>query len=421
MMNEENMDDETPQTARSESAFFGTSDEIRQQPTHVAPHKLESNVLFLTGRENQIFRASRYGHATALLIPLRLLPKHLGRNDVLEVRLFRIDEPTKPHQLYTTHKPGYARAYLDLAQLGANHGDQYEVSEVKLYRPPEFAAQYNDSKPEGLENTELIWGSEGFAMKADGVEVPMKKASFRTYQGMVVLDAEIGGAGAIKIQKKMDGFEVRLKDHSPVTGLRWQGGGLLLTYVRTGHEARPHTRTVIRPPAQVEIEPPPPPSKGNIGLKILETPTASHPPYLVEVDMPTLIRLSRELGSVKDLDDYKETKGRLAEEIVKVALPQLRMRLIADHPKTPLWWATTSKRPGPDLLVREEIGGGLHYVECKWWGQTSNAIRDATHQVLDDLRRFPDHSGEVVVGAYVAVLEWELQTPRLELHLRRVA
>lgn len=414
MMNEENMmDDKTPQTARSESAFSGMSNEIRRLTMPVAPQKRESNVLFLPGRENQIFRASRYGHATALLIPLRLLPEHSSRNDVLEASLFRIGEPTKLYQLYTTHKPGYTRAYLDIAQLGANYGDQYDISEVKLYRPAEFAVHYNAFKPKGLENTELEWNG-GFLLRVDGTELKLQQARFRTYQGMVILDAELGEARSIKIQKKLGSFEVRLRDHSPVTRLQVLGQGIVLSYQRTDHDEYTHRRQVTGGTDPTEAEVP----RLNLALevKVIGKPSKPGEPYTIEASEATARKIREELGKPLTIDQFRNLKGRIAEELVALVVPQLGMDLVTIHPVTPKWWQSESKKPGPDLLARVVVGRELTYVEVKWWGKVRSAIRKAISQLTEGMRRHPTYKGEKVASGYAAVISWEAESNRFELH-----
>src|SRR5439155_8787573 len=155
----------------------------------------------------------------------------------------RSSEPTREFVLYTTHLPGYQHAYLDLFQLGAKYQDELRILNVRLYSEEEFPTEYNGAKPKGLENTELAWKGK-FVMRVDGAEIQLREAKFRTYQGMVVLDAAVTGARAIKIQKKIDSFEVRLKDHSPVISLTRLGQRFRLGYQRTGHDTYPHTMFV---------------------------------------------------------------------------------------------------------------------------------------------------------------------------------
>jgi hypothetical protein len=419
-MDEENMmDDEAPQTNRSESAFSGTSDEDRRLLKGIEWVLNTRETSFCVSAPRKRFHAVKYGHSVALLVPREMIPVHRDRNDVLEVKVARAERIGEEFLLYTTHLPGFKRAYLDLARAKATHAEEFLILAVRLYNQGDFVSDFNVHRPIGFMNTALQ-GSSMRSMLVDGITVPLKEPGLRTYQGQAVLDFELGDAGPIKITKNVDGFKIRLGDHSLVTSLKKHGGGLLLTYSRTDRDPYPHIRAVVSPSSLDVADTGVPSWRDGLRLTVIEKPSSLHGWYQVEVSLKTLRQLSRALDAAKDLDEYRELKGEMAEEMVKVVLPALGMRLVADHPKTPRWWTSNSKRPGPDLLTFNLVKKDLCYVESKWWGQVSNAIRDATRQVLDDLRRASYHRGKRIAEGYIAVLEWELQTPVFRLHFERV-
>jgi hypothetical protein len=169
-------------------------------------------------KEETRVKATAYGHSFAALVPKRMIPDH-QRDDVLEVSVIR-EEPKVECKLYTTHLPGYKRAYLDLYQLQPRKGEEFALESVKIYDLQTFFSEYNAGKPSNLGNTSLLTEDGETIIQVDGLKMPLIRVSMRTYQGIVVVDCVIEGLGQIKFQKTVDGFEVRLGDHSPVSSIR---------------------------------------------------------------------------------------------------------------------------------------------------------------------------------------------------------
>jgi hypothetical protein len=185
-------------------------------------------------------KATAYGHSFSVLVPRRIVPDH-QRDEVLEVSIVRA-ESRVGYQLYTRHLPGYKRAYLDLYQIKPRKQEEFVIKSVRLYDVHTFFSEYNAGKPLGLENTSLLIKVREPIIEADGLKVPLLDVSMRTYQGMAVIDGMIESLGQFKIQKTVNGFEVRLGDHSPVSSIHAGERGLLLEYRRTLHDNQPHLR-----------------------------------------------------------------------------------------------------------------------------------------------------------------------------------
>ncbi|HEV2121131.1 MAG TPA: hypothetical protein VGS11_13645 [Candidatus Bathyarchaeia archaeon] len=419
-MNEENnMDDATPPNTRSESAFSGTSDETELSSPKVAPEIQYSNAVLLAHLTKDPVKATKYGHSFAILIPKRIIPSH-SRSDILEVKIARASEPETQVTLYTTHLPGYRHAYLDLQPIDPVHGEAFWVRSVNIYAGPQFVADFDLMKPAGLENTELVWEKDQIAFLVDGEKLKLTGQRFRTYQGQVILDCGLGESGKVKIAKGIEGFRVRLADHSPVVSIAKYHGGIHLTYTRTEHDEYLHRRTVV---SRIDdlVEDDAPMSTGLLQLEVMEKPRGGQGIYSLRAGQSALVVIAEALEKAKDdLDSFRDAKGSIAEEIVRQLLNEFGMVLVKDHPLTPLWWSGRSKRPGPDLLVRLAQTGELSYVETKWWGKVSGAKKKATRQVLNTLEKHPKTAYGTVTGAFIAILEWKGDSEVAELYIKRV-
>ena len=362
-------------------------------------------------------KATPYGHTYALLVPRAVIPEH-EREDIIEVKVGRKSDLAMEYLLYTTHKPGYKRAYLDLFQLQPSQREEFVIREVGKYLEERFVAEYNIAKPEGLENTELVYADGRFQMKVDGREVEMREARLRTYQGQVILDAEIGSAGSVKVAKGLDGFVVRLKDHSPVTAIRLKSGGVVLTYARTDHDPYPHRRQVSRAEcvegSQVSSEQP--------SLEFVVRQRWHNNPnvYEIDADAPTRALVLARLDSARDINEYRKIKGDVGEALVRQVLPHLDMVFVADHPANSQSWLTGSEGPGPDQLYRIITSRELCYVEAKWWGKADNAYLKARKQALRDLQLYPTFRDERVTASCVAIVNWRVEEKLILLELVRI-
>ena len=105
--------------------------------------------------EGLVRKASTYMDSLALLVPERVIPEHDDRDDVFAVRLGRESKPGEEYTLYMTHLPGCDRAYLNIKQLDAEEGERFRIRSVDRFEEDDFARNYNDDRPKGLENTEL--------------------------------------------------------------------------------------------------------------------------------------------------------------------------------------------------------------------------------------------------------------------------
>jgi len=417
-MNEENMMyDDTLQTTRSKSAFSGTSNETNRPSSDVVSQIVEPSVVLLDNLPETPLRATKYMRTFALLIPKKIIPEH-RRTDIIEVRIVRTAESSKEYLLYTTHRLGKNRAYLNLFQTNPSYGELFFVNGLRVYQPSSFVEDYNSAKPMGLENTALDF-DEHVQMSVGDRDVRVAYGGMRTYQGQAVMQLELGEAGPLKIAKSVEGFKMRLADHSPVTSFNEINGGVFLTYARTFHDRYLHRRTVIAPSLNQTSR-----VSGilpeDLILSVVGKPAGGEGRYVVRTDQRTLEKITRALAEAQDdLDLYRETKGEIAEEIIKRLLTEFGMTFVKDHPLAPPWWPSNSRRPGPDLLTRLVSTGVFAYVESKWWNKPKPAIRDAVVQLLKYLKRRPPEGIPVKIG-YAAIVDWAANSEEFGIHFQRV-
>ncbi|OLE91729.1 MAG: hypothetical protein AUF79_02725 [Crenarchaeota archaeon 13_1_20CM_2_51_8] len=62
----------------------------------------------------------------------------------------------------------------------------------------------------------------------------------------------------------------------------------------------------------------------------------------------------------------------------------------------------------------------MYYFEFKWWGVMELARSEARSEALDHLLNHPTYKGENVVGAYIGILEWNVRSKDIRLHVERV-
>ena len=200
--------------------------------------------------EGLVRKASTYMDSLALLVPERVIPEHDDRDDVFAVRLGRESKPGEEYTLYMTHLPGCDRAYLNIKQLDAEEGERFRIRSVDRFEEDDFARNYNDDRPKGLENTELAWKEGRLMMKVDHTELELKDWDLRAQEGKVVLDAKLNDEekNSVKITNGIGGTDFRLeKDHVIVTSMREGAEGILATYQRTQHDIPPHKRPIQLP------------------------------------------------------------------------------------------------------------------------------------------------------------------------------
>lgn len=372
------------------------------------------------GNRSETLRASDYGHTSALLVPDRMIPCHTDRSDVFEVRVARVSEPERDYALYTTHKPGYARAYLNLYQLDPKSGERFIVEPGVVYTSNDFAGEYNNAKPPGLDNMLLIKRDGKLFVEVGEKEFPFSESKLRVYQGQAVLEGRVEGIGEVKIAKSLRGFDFRLGDHSRVTGLQ-SDGGIALTYQRTTHDSYSHRRMISEFPSKSDSPDGPELLRtGKIEVALESEGSPRLFKLIVDEEWSEIVR--ELLGLARTPDEYRKTKGDLAEEIVRDLVPQLGMTIVKDHPFNNDPLKTRSERTGPDLMI--ELGNKeLGYVEVKWWGNPKDALERGKAQVSSDLYKYPHYSGREVTKGYVAVLDWNpavdgtfLQLSEVEAH-----
>jgi hypothetical protein len=333
-----------------------------------------------------------------------VIPDH-ARDDILEVRVTRVEEPDRAFVLYTKHKPGRKRADVDLFKLGARYGEWFEVRSVRVYGLAELAEDYNSTIDRPLRNTRLRREGDDLFLEVDGsLNVGLIGIKFRTYQSELIMEAKLDSSGTVKMTKSLGGYCLRLRDTSVVSSIEAAGYGIMLTYAHRA-DNHPHRRFCElgeseKCRATYSV------STCNL-LQATSRPEYSEGSYVVTVgdELRTLI-ISRLRGHMS-LKQYTKAKGDSAEEIIRDNLNQIGLKLVADHPFGS--GREDSNQRGPDMLARgPEMQ--LWFVEVKWWENSDDAMEAGIRQVKRYLVKYSSWREERVTGAYIVSLDWNLES-----------
>jgi hypothetical protein len=361
-----------------------------------------------------IRNAAKYMESTALLIPESNIPEHM-KNDVIEVRVAREKESWKEYTLYCRHTPGQAKAYLDLRQIGAEVGEEFKVKAVEVQRPESFVRGYNEKRPKGLENTGLLLEGNTLKIRVDEVAMSLEQPRFRSQQGNSILEARIAGEKAVKISKGLEGYTVRLGDHSQIVSMTRSEKFLTISYTRTGHDKHPHR-------SDVEIERSEPTKAHRIELGSMHLRTerfVDEQSGRIKVDFSAecqaIARTYWKEGRANSKQEGDYHIGDIGEAIARVVfresgyslLPRERFKVGTSVPKH------DSANHGPDLLVTKE-GYSVAYV--KHWKNHAKAIDEAKNEVQgfrDSKKRIEleQSLGAVIRGGFAMELVWSYNQP----------
>jgi hypothetical protein len=344
-------------------------------------------------------RATKYQRSgLALKVPWRAIPEH-ERRDILEVKVRSCRKPQREVALYTRHNPSQGNADLDLFQLRANYGEEFWVTAVGRYPEERIASDYNLMKPKGLENTWLEV-KDGLWLKVDGVRLKLEMLGMEHFEGGVTLNVGLGDAGRVKFRKDLSGFTVRMKDHSVLHAAVADGEHILLMHKRPKESMR--TTVLDVPDAD---------STGKVlqmadfrdEIEIVQRPASFEGSYEIHVGSGLRAYVGARLFRGPPFG-YKKRRGDIGEELINEILSRLNCPELVRYPL-----GRSGGRSGegrPDSL-RQIPSNSLAYFESKWWKQKEAASYHGRKQA----RRFPHRvrfRGELILGAYIATLDWNV-------------
>ena len=369
----------------------------------------ESDALEVSSTSQAKLKAAKYNRSFALFVPSRIIPPHTSRSDLLEVKIARAKESAESFLLYTTHLTGYPRAYLDLHQLTVLRGEPFQVESVRRYGLEELVSDYNKARPSGLANCELALDGDGLQMVCAGAQVKADVLTTRAYQGQAIFNIGLAGACRIKLTKNVDGFTMRLAPFNEVvTSAKADEGGLIIGYRNRRDPRREHFRileTGLESDSSRQFDPQGP------DIKSVSNRCSFEGVHELTICKSQLRNLRVRLLRCRNLEDYKNLKGDIAEQIIDRALRLLGCEEVADHPSDKKRVSKKSSRKGPDSLRTLPETGEVCLFEFKWWSDVSRARWDAAKQLMVYLeRRHGIKDNGKVTGAYSALLDWNLES-----------
>jgi hypothetical protein len=347
-----------------------------------------------------------------------VIPEH-ARDDILEVRLARVEEPQRVFALYTKHKPGYKRADVDLFKLRPRYGEMFEVGSVRGYGAPQIAEDYNAADDRPVRNTRMKCEGGSLSLVVDGsLSVELAKMRLRTYQSELILEAELGDSGTVKMTKSLAGYCMRLRGSSVVHSITSVGGGMLLTYAqRTDdhwHKRHLNVAQVGENPNRLGL-----PISTRDLIEMVARPNTFEGKYVGRVSEQLRAGIISRLVRRMPYKQYTEVRGDIGEELVDLMLTREGCVSLEDHPDYHGERKTGSNRKGPDNLRRIPRGGPA-YFEGKWWGNPNKAYSAAVNQVNRISRKDRNFGTERIIGAYIAIIDWSVEEEELSLTVKRV-
>ena len=127
------------------------------------------------------------------------------------------------------HNPSDREADLSLNQLQAYHGEEFLLTYIEEYSQDKFAFDYNQMRPKGLENTEMLW-KDGLKLRVDKMELGLNVRRMKPFEGKLTLDVDFEGTGLATFRKDVKGFSIRAKNHRLVRSMMVDGKDVLMTY-----------------------------------------------------------------------------------------------------------------------------------------------------------------------------------------------
>jgi hypothetical protein len=407
-MNEENMmDDETPQTARCKSAFFGTSNEERNRNPK---SKTERYEVFTA-------HAIPYNRSFMFYVPKRLIPSHEHKDDVIELWIAHGKRPSLQFPLYTTHYPTSRRAIVSLFQIGVKHKHRLLINKIGLYDLGRFVQDYNARRPKGLEDVALEWTDSKLKMRINGVEIDLGNSGLRAYQGEAVLDLGIDGRDELRLRRGIRGFRVlRSPGKETVTTLRARRDALIVKYRNSKKWKGESMRFVDLPRKHVGVLD----SQASTSeMRLISSPKSFEGDYMVELP-ENLEKDARDKMRIADSPaEYFTVKGEIGETIADRILRLANCIEIANHPASKSKGYRNSEKKGPDSL-RLVPGVGTAYFESKWWKQFNMAVWEARQRVREYCNRYPGPDGQRIENGYAAVLDWQIGSLIARLYVEKV-
>lgn len=388
----------------------------------------ESDTLNVGSRIGTLARATRYGHASCLYIPERIMPPH-REHDVLEFTIARDSDSSNDLTLYARHRPGYRRAYVDLFGIGARPGEKFLIKSVSTYPVQEFACAYNRRRPAGLENTEMSWTAGRFLIIVSGeIKIPLNDVNFTTFQGRVILNAKLGDGAKSQAKIAIGGgrSSFKLADKQPVVSLKNDRDDVVLGYKRWENDARVRLR-LLQPsnsslprapehevsfrPGEIEIDRPI--EHGETAVNIVFTEEARH-------------RAWKYWALASSHNERKGHQGDIGEAVACAVLEKSGYRVVERHTVKSSWFKPKHqcRGLGRDILALKE--GRYHVVEAKHWKAfPEKAIQQAEAELIlfsrnSERKQLEQRVRTKINRAFAMQLDWSYTQAEATLHSKDI-
>lgn len=375
--------------------------------------------------EVRTLEAVDYGKGAVLRVPKTDLEEagfqpEAGQNSIVELGL-KNAENEEVETVFARYVASDRRAEAYVGDIGGEKGSRYELVEAREYDEDRFVRDFERGKCEHLQNVGLEHAEDKLFLVVDNRKVELEDYRLSTSGSDAVLRGKIDGDSNCKIGFDGKRASVRFGRDYPVEGMRMDGDDLVVGYAQSRREKHEH-RLYLE-----HLQTPEQPSLNQFGkpemrehVTMFDHPERVEGMYQFVLDKVTQKEAGTLLDGALERGDnqYGLMKAEISERLVPNLLEFAGWERIEWHPFNESRKEGASAN-GTDWLLRTP-DGKLVLTEVKWWTDIERAEYKGEPQVVKDLDSHQYYKGEKIVGAYVALVYWDVDDSPMKVYLKRV-
>ncbi len=317
---------------------------------------------------------------------------------------------------------------LSISNIGANHGDTFELLGAREHTVRNFVEDFNKHADGVTKNVRLSLEGEKLYLDVDGKKFLAKSHSLDVHHLQTFLNLEVEPFKQ-DIRFWYDGERTTPKFAQPsrpmedgskpkpiswgIRSFRASERGLEVTFVMGERivttRAAPESLKERMPMKEIE---------GRIKVVAGDKLEGNHS---IRIEDDVVSYINDRITRTKWLNSpYFFERGSLGEDIGSTVFSRLGYEEVTRHPFDPNGPGGDPYKTGSDALYRNRKTGELVLVEFKWWENSDAAVESALEEVRGRRGREtndPQHGH--ISGAYVASLNLSLKSNRGELRVKR--
>jgi hypothetical protein len=378
--------------------------------------------------ETRVLEAVDYGKGAVVRVPKTDLERlgydseNAEEKPIVELQLKEPQsEDNEPKTVFARYVESDRRAEAYVDDIGGAKGSRYELVEASRYDDGKFVRDFERGKCEHLDNIGLEHAEERMFLNVDNRRVELENYRLSTSGSHVILRGELYGEGRCKIEFDGRRASVMFARDYPVEEMRMEGDDLVVRYAQSRsekHESRLYLDHLQEPER---------PSLNQFGkhailehVEMFDHPGRVEGTYQFAIDKTAqseIARLLAEAGERRS-NEYGKMKAEISERLVPSVLELTGWERVMWHPFSEIRIEGAGGH-GTDWLLRTP-DGKLALVEIKWWADAESATDRGTPQIAGDFSDHPEYGGEKIVGAYVAIVHWDVSDSPMKVYVKRV-